>query len=179
MAARALREVRGLDDRIEALIEQLGSVTEVWRDVARTGQDNLTRLDQIERRVESLDSALVNLGPALEAVPRIERGEGIELAREALPTLERAVELGEPMLPVVEQATGKVDGLTTTVDTASNKVDPLIETIDRAIETAGPLIETMREAIPVLERVADLAEPLEGTVTRLGRLSDRLPGGPS
>ena len=174
MAARALREVRGLDDRIEALIEQLGSVTEVWRDVARTGQDSLTRLDQIERRVESLDSALVNLGPALEAVPRIE-----QLAREALPTLERAVELGKPMLPVVEQATGKVDGLTTTVDNASNKVDPLIETIDRAIETAGPLIETMREAIPVLERVADLAEPLEGTVTRLGRLSDRLPGGPS
>ena len=87
--ARALREVRGVDARIEALIEQLGLVVEVWRDVADSTREHLARLDLIEGRAESLDGVLVNLGPALDAVPRIEA-----LAREALPTLQRAVELG-------------------------------------------------------------------------------------
>jgi hypothetical protein len=50
-------------------------------------------------------------------------------------------------------------------------------TVDRAIATVDPLLETIREALRILERVAELAQPLEGTVTRLGRLSDRLPGG--
>ena len=129
-----LREVRGLDDRIAALSEQL---------------------DRIEQRAESLDSVLVNLGPALEAVPRIEA-----LAREAVPTLERAV-------PVVEQATGKVDGLTTTVETASEKVDPLIERIDRAVPVLEQAIETIGQALPVMERVAELAGAARGN--RLAR----------
>ena len=180
IVTRLVRETRGLGDRAEELSAQLGALTDVWREVARVGADGLGRLDQIDRRLDALDSVLVNLGPALEAVPRIEAlaGEGIELARRAVPTLERAVELSEPLLPVVQEATGKVDGLTASVDTASDKVDPLIDTVDRAIVTVGPLIETMREAIPVLERIAELAGPLEGTATRLGRLSDRLPGGP-
>lgn len=179
VTVRALREVRGIDDRIDALIEQLGTVVEVWRDVARIAQEQGARLDEMERRGASLDSVLINLGPALESVPRIEvlMREGIDLAQEALPTLERAVEVSQPLLPVLGEATGKVDGLTATVTDASDKVDPLIETIDRAIATADPLIETIREALPVFERVAEMAEPLEGTVTRLGRLADRLPGG--
>ena len=109
------------------------------------------------REVRGLNDVLINLGPAL--------------ARDALPKLERAV-------PVVEQATGKVDGLTMTVDTASDKVDPLLETMDRAVPVVQEAIDIMREALPVLERVAELAGPLEGTAGRLGRLSDRLPGGP-
>ena len=108
---------------------------------------------------------LVNIGPALEALPGIE-----VLAREHLPTLQRAV-------PVVEGATSKVDGLSATVETASDKVDPLIETIDRALPVIEEAIETMQQALPVLERAAEMAGPLEGTVSRIGRLSDRLPGG--
>ncbi len=122
-------------------------------------------LGGVKRRVESLDSVLVNIGPALEALPGIE-----VLAREHLPTLQRAV-------PVVEGATSKVDGLSATVETASDKVDPLIETIDRALPVIEEAIETMQQALPVLERAAEMAEPLEGTVSRIGRLSDRLPGG--
>jgi hypothetical protein len=70
------------------------------------------------------------------------------------------VELGERMIVLGD----------TVLERSAVISDRAKEVADRGAEVAA--------ALPVLERAVAMASPLEGTVERLGRALDRLPGGP-
>jgi hypothetical protein len=138
-------------DLVGRALDDLGAVARVARELP-------DRLDTLEARAEKVqeqfDRALV-IGETIadNSAAMVELGRSIEARGEAL------VELGERMIVLGD----------TILDRSTLIADRAKEVADRGSEVA--------QALPVLERAVAMASPLEGTVERLGRALDRLPGG--
>lgn len=118
--------------------------------------DDLHTLAQAVPRVLDLGERILDLGERIDdrAEAILELGSRIDRQGEAL------VALGGEMQDLGGRVLGQGD---------------LIE--QRAREVADRAAQVIA-ALPLLERAVALGEPLEGTVERLGRMVDRLPGGP-
>lgn len=118
-----------------------------------------------ERIARSLIEELVALRRSLdrvgEAAESVERVEAI--ANQALPVAERGIEVMERLIE--------------TIDRASEQVEPMITSMDSAQAKVDPLIVTLEATLPALEQAISMSKPLEGSVERLGRVLDKLPGG--
>jgi hypothetical protein len=140
-------------DLISRALDDVGAIARVARELPE-------RLDTLEARAdkvqEQLDRALA-LGEtnADNSAAMVELGRNIEARGEAM------VELGERMIVLGN----------TVLERSVIISDRAKEVADRGAEVAA--------ALPVLERAVSMASPLEGTVERLGRALDRLPGGPA
>jgi hypothetical protein len=138
-------------DLVARALDDLGAIARVARELPE-------RLDTLEARAEQVqeqfDRALV-IGETIadNSAAMVELGRNIEARGEAL------VELGERMIVLGD----------TVLDRSTVIADRAKEVADRGGEVA--------QALPVLERAVAMASPLEGTVERLGRALDRLPGG--
>lgn len=136
---------------VQRAIEDLSAVATVARELP-------ARLDALDARAdraqEQLDRALTLGGAIAEnSAAIVELGQRVESRGESM------LELGERMIE-----------LGNTVMAQSSVIS------DRAQEVADRGAEVV-SALPMLERAVSIATPLEGTVERLGRALDRLPGG--
>jgi hypothetical protein len=126
--------------------------------IARVARELPERLDTLEARAEKvqdqLDRALA-LGETIadNSAAMVELGQNIEARGEAM------IELGERMILLGNAV----------LERSAVISDRAKEVADRGAEVAA--------ALPTLERAVSMAAPLEGTVERLGRALDRLPGG--
>jgi uncharacterized protein Yka (UPF0111/DUF47 family) len=138
-------------DLISRALDDVGAIARVARELP-------DRLDTLEARAdkvqEQLDRALT-IGETIadNSAAMVELGQSIEARGEAM------VDLGERMI-VLGNAV---------LERSAVISDRAKEVADRGAEVAA--------ALPVLERAVSMASPLEGTVERLGRALDRLPGG--
>jgi hypothetical protein len=120
--------------------------------VARAAREISAALDGFERRA---DEVTRQLDTALAMLARIETmGGRIDARAEAI------LGMGEG----IEESVGAV--LTQ---------GAAIEQAARELALSGA---ALAEALPTLQRGLEIAEPLEGVVERVGRIVDRLPGGP-
>lgn len=120
--------------------------------IATSSRDISAALGDFERRAEDV-SAQIETGLAL--LGRIEEmGKRIDERAEAI------LELGE-----------RIERSATEVLTQG----AAIELAARELAVSGA---ALAEALPTLQRGLEIAEPLEGVVERVGRIVDRLPGGP-
>jgi hypothetical protein len=138
-------------DLIGRAIDDVGAIARVARELPE-------RLETLEARAEKvqgqLDRALA-LGETIadNSAAMVELGQNIEARGEAMVALgERMIELGNTVL-----------------ERSVVISDRAKEVADRGGEVAA--------ALPTLQRALSIAAPLEGTVERLGRALDRLPGG--
>ncbi len=122
--------------------------------------------------IASLRRALDQIEPALESVRRVE-----VIAEEAIPVAERGIVVIERLIATIDSATEQIDPMIESMNAAQAQVDPLIKSVDEARAQVDPLIRTLDKALPALERAVTMTQPLEGSVERLGRALDRLPGG--
>jgi hypothetical protein len=138
-------------DLISRALDDVGAIARVARELPE-------RLDTLEARAdkvqEQLDRALT-IGETIadNSAAMVELGQSIEARGEAM------VDLGERMI-VLGNAV---------LERSAVISDRAKEVADRGAEVAA--------ALPMLERAVSMASPLEGTVERLGRALDRLPGG--
>jgi hypothetical protein len=140
-------------------IDLIGRALEDVGAIARVARELPERLDTLEARAEKvqeqLDRALaIGETIASNSAAMVELGQRIEARGESM------VELGERMIVLGD----------TVLERSVVISDRAKEVADRGAEVAA--------ALPVLERAVSMATPLEGTVERLGRALDRLPGGP-
>jgi len=117
---------------------------------------------EVGERVVELGERIVTMGERLDARGEAILGVGAQLERRAEAILDLGARLdasGAAMHGLGErmQAQGEV-----------------LEAVARDVATRGAEVAA---ALPLLERAVALGEPLEGTVERLGRIVDRLPGG--
>jgi hypothetical protein len=106
----------------------------------------------------ALRRSLDRVGEAAESVERMEA-----VANQALPVAERGIEVMERLIETIDRAGEQVEPMITSMDSAQAKVDPLIVTLEATL--------------PALEQAIAMSKPLEGSVERLGRVLDKLPGG--
>jgi DNA repair exonuclease SbcCD ATPase subunit len=138
-------------DLVTRALDDVGAIARVARELPE-------RLDTLEARAdkvqEQLDRALA-LGETIanNSAAMVELGQNIEARGQAM------VELGERMIELGN----------TVLDRSIVISDRAKEVADRGAEVAA--------ALPTLQRAVSIAAPLEGTVERLGRALDRLPGG--
>ena len=140
-------------------IDLIGRALEDVGAIARVARELPERLDTLEARAdkvqEQLDRALaIGETIASNSAAMVELGQRIEARGESM------VELGERMIVLGD----------TVLERSVVISDRAKEVADRGAEVAA--------ALPMLERAVSIATPLEGTVERLGRALDRLPGGP-
>ena len=118
--------------------------------IARVAHELPERLDTLEARAEKVQEQFDRALVIGETIAD-NSAAMVELGRNIEARGEALVELGERMIVLGD-----------TVLDRSNLI------ADRA---------KVAQALPVLERAVAMASPLEGTVERLGRALDRLPGG--
>jgi hypothetical protein len=126
--------------------------------IARVARELPDRLDTLEARAEKVQEQLdraLGIGETIadNSTAMVDLGRNIEARGEAM------VELGERMIEL-----GNI-----VLERSLLISDRAKEVADRGAEVAA--------ALPTLQRAVSIAEPLEGTVERLGRALDRLPGG--
>jgi hypothetical protein len=124
-------------------------------DLVTRGLDDLGAIARVARELpERLDALEARAEKVQEQLDRaVVIGETIADNSAAM------VELGERMIILGD----------TMVERSTLIADRAREVADRGGEVAA--------ALPMLERAVAMASPLEGTVERLGRALDRLPGG--
>jgi ABC-type transporter Mla subunit MlaD len=120
--------------------------------IATAAREISAALDGFERRADAVGG---QLDAALALLARIETmGERIDARAEAILGMGQRIE---------QSATAVLDqGMA-------------VEQAARELALSGA---ALAEALPTLQRGLEIAEPLEGVVERLGRMVDRLPGGP-
>ena len=95
-------------------------------------------------------------------------------AREVQSQLDRALELAETMDRRLAHAIEIGENVVEMVGVANRHAVAMTEAA-REVAVRGAEVAA---ALPTLERAVAIATPLEGTVERLGRIVDRLPGAP-
>ena len=138
-------------------LSDLGELARVARDVPSRLDDVQRRLDRALEVAETIDRRMervLEIGERVDAraAAVLDLGERIDARGTAM------VELGEQLLEVGTLANERAVLMTETAH----------EVAVRGAEVAA--------ALPTLERAVAIATPLEGTVERLGRVVDRLPG---
>lgn len=124
--------------------------------------------------------ALVLLGPrltlrALDDLHAIAIGarDGVQLLASLDETAREVQEQITGLTALAERVEGRIDDLLRMGDTVLVEG----EAIQGAAQDLSQRAAEIATALPLLERAVALAEPLEGSVERLGRIVDRLPGG--
>jgi methyl-accepting chemotaxis protein len=126
--------------------------------IALAATDIGPRLASLQDRADSIEEML---GEAIEVAREIEaRG------REAIVAAERIDERFQAILALADH-----------LDERAGEVLAEAEVIRLVAADVALRGGQVAEAIPLLQRAVEIAEPLESTVERLGRLVDRLPGG--
>jgi hypothetical protein len=125
----------------------------------------------IDLAARALDDLGAIAGVARELPERLDALEA--RAEKVQEQLDRAVVIGETIADnsaaMVELGERMIVLGDTMVERSTVIADVAKEVADRGGEVAA--------ALPMLERAVAMASPLEGTVERLGRALDRLPGG--
>ena len=136
---------------IRRALDDVGAIAKVARELPE-------RLDTLDARAEAVQSQLdraLTLGESIErhGAAMVELGAQIDARADAI------IEIAERVLVLGETA----------IESSTVMAERAKEVADRGADVAA--------ALPTLQRAVSLAEPLEGTVERLGRALDRLPGG--
>lgn len=132
--------------------------------IAQAARETPARLEALDARAAAMQAQLdraLSVGERVVALGERIDARGTEI-----------VALGERIDARGSEIVDQADGLLTIGSTA---LEQAVVVSDRAAEVsarAGELIATL----PMLERAVMLVAPLEGTVERLGRIVDRLPG---
>jgi methyl-accepting chemotaxis protein len=113
------------------------------------------------RRVASLIKLIDRADAALNDV--------VELRRSIQFIADNIAELTESAAGINRNA-GEIAAEITTLTKAAQGIDTHAERL--ATDAA-----TIARALPTVQRIAEIVDPLENTVVRLGRVVDRLPGG--
>ena len=119
-------------------------------DLARVAREIPSRLDDLQLRLDRALEVAETIDARMERA--LEIGERVDAHATAV------LELGEQLLEV---------------GTVANEQAVLITESAREVAVRGAEVAA---TLPTLERAVALATPLEGTVERLGRIVDRLPG---
>lgn len=119
-------------------------------DLARVAREIPSKLDDVQRRLDRALEVAETIDHRMERV--LEIGERIDARADAV------LELGEQLLEV---------------GTLANERAVLMTEAAREVAVRGAEVAA---ALPTMERAVAIAQPLEGTVERLGRIVDRLPG---
>lgn len=93
----------------------------------------------------------------------------------------------ERMVELAERVTGQMETGVQTAQRLGEQGDRLIAQGERIAEQ-GPILASraaevaqegarLAEALPTLQRAIEIVEPLQGTVERMARIADRIPGG--
>lgn len=113
------------------------------------------------RRVAALIKLIDRADSALDDV--------VELRRSIQFIADNIAELTESAAGINHNA-GQIAAEITTLTQAAQGIDTHAERL--AADAA-----TIARALPTVQRIAEIVDPLENTVVRLGRVVDRLPGG--
>ena len=126
--------------------------------IAVAARDIGPRLTTLQERADSIEE---QLGEAIEIAREIEaRG------REAIGMAERIDARAEAVLDLADR-----------VDERASEIMAEAKVIQLTAAEVAVRGGEVAAALPLLQRALELAEPLDGTVKRLGRLVDRLPDG--
>jgi methyl-accepting chemotaxis protein len=139
-----------IDARAETVEAQLDRALELGEEIDRRVGGVLEMGERIDARAEAVLEVGERIDRRADAV--LDLGERIEASGAAM------IEMGERLIELGREANGQA-----------------VVVADRAKEVAdrgGELVAVL----PTLERAVAMAAPLEGTVERLGRMMDRLPG---
>ena len=127
-------------------------------EIAIAARDMGPRLGTLQDRADSIEEML---------------GEAIAVAREIEARGREAIEMAER----IDTRAGAVLDLADQVDERATEIMAEAKLMQATAAEVALRGGQVAEALPLLERAIALAEPLESTVERLGRLVDRLPGG--
>lgn len=124
--------------------------------------------------------ALLTLGPrltlrALDDLHQIAMGarDGVQLLASLDETAREVQQQIDVLMTRAEHVERRIDGLLEMGDQVLKEI-PDIQRSAHEVAVRGAEVAA---ALPLLERAIAIADPLEGTVERLGRIVDRLPGG--
>ncbi|MBA2349850.1 MAG: hypothetical protein H0V81_16350 [Solirubrobacterales bacterium] len=126
--------------------------------IALAARDIGPRLSTLQDRADSIEE---QLGEAIDIARQIE-----ERGREAIEMAERIDTRAQAVLDLADR-----------VDERASEIMAEAHTIQLTAAELALRGGQVAEALPLLQRALEIAEPLDGTVERLGRLVDRLPGG--
>jgi hypothetical protein len=116
-------------------------------------------------------AALRDLGERLD-----ERGaEIVELGDRLDRRAREIVDLGERL----DDRAGGVLNTGAELHLVGREIVGQATSVRSAADEVSSRVTEIMSALPLLERAVRLGEPLEGAVERLGRIVDRLPGGPT
>jgi hypothetical protein len=157
---QATRDAGSMLRLVRAVPAQLDRALTLGEQVVDMG----IRLIELGERIEDRFDAIMALGEQIDA-----RGaEIVELGRRLDGRGAAIQELGEQL----EARAESIGSLGERIDTRGGEI---VVEAGRVVDTAEHLIVVL----PTLERAIELATPLEGAIDRVGRLVDRLPGGPA
>jgi methyl-accepting chemotaxis protein len=124
-------------------------------------------LDDLHTLAEA-SAGLATIEPTLAGVERdvVSRVDALE---HRLAEVTELAERIERALPATTEVLERIDKLNSHLE----NVEPVVEVLP-ALEKANASIDTLSKTA---EALAASVEPLEGTVERLGRIANRLPGG--
>lgn len=126
--------------------------------IALSARDIGPRLSTLQDRADSIEG---QLGEAILIARQIE-----ERGREAIEMAGRIDTRAEAILDLADR-----------VDDRAAEIMAEAKVIQLTAAEVAVRGGQVADAIPLLQRALEIAEPLESTVERLGRLVDRLPGG--
>ena len=127
-------------------------------EIAVAARDIGPRLGTLQDRADSIEEQL---------------GEAIEIARAIEARGREAIEMAER---IDARALAILD-LADRVDERASEIMAEAKIIQLTASEVALRGAQVADALPLLQRALEIAEPLESTVERLGRLVDRLPGG--
>lgn len=126
--------------------------------------------------------ALDDLHTIARLAPRfLDMAERIDdRGRQLLDLGERVMDLGEGVLALGHRIDVRGEQLVTLGHQFESMGDAMADEARATQHAAHEVVGAAREilaAMPLLEQAIALGEPLEGTIERIGRIVDRLPGG--
>ena len=138
--------------------------------------DDLHTLALAAARLERVEESLNQRADAILAM-----GDRIDARTEAILAMgERVVEMGAQMDDRAEAVIAMGERIALLGEQMDARSTEILAQGERVVAAATEVADRgaqLAEALPVMQRAIEMAEPLEGVVERLGRVSDRLPGG--
>lgn len=156
----------------------LGFPLESPQTVVNRALGDLSAIARLARTAPPQLERILELGEEMAAI-----GHGVlEIAERLDQRAEAALALGERL----DARAAELLKLGRKMEKLGKRVDrrgaEIVERGDEIVASAGRVAETGSDLIgmmPTLQRAIEMASPLEGAIDRVGRLVDRLPGGPA
>lgn len=177
---------RAVDIPVQMLARGLGDLAAM----ARRVPDLPERLDRRASELQARLDGILALGRTLQ-----QRAERVTTSIEMLDERAAAIiELAERIVVVGEEITRVAQLIVDTgaqIVTTGNEIvvrgdrivdrgDAIVERGDRIVDRGDQIVAAgvrITAAVPAITRAVEIMEPLEGTVQRMGRIADRVPGG--